>query len=71
MRKPVPLHDPWHEGQVRSWHAWQFARALGIAEKNGWTRFVSMQNLVNSLYREEEREMLLSVPPAGAGLFRR
>jgi aryl-alcohol dehydrogenase-like predicted oxidoreductase len=39
-------------------HAWQFARALGIAQKHGWTRFVSMQNLVNLLYREEEREML-------------
>jgi 1-deoxyxylulose-5-phosphate synthase len=39
-------------------HAWQFARALGIAERHGWTRFVSMQNLVNLLYREEEREML-------------
>ena len=39
-------------------HAWQFARALGVSERNGWTRFVSMQNLVNLLYREEEREML-------------
>ena len=39
-------------------HAWQFVRALGIAERHGWTRFVSMQNLVNLLYREEEREML-------------
>jgi 1-deoxyxylulose-5-phosphate synthase len=39
-------------------HAWQFARALGISERHGWTRFVSMQNLVNLLYREEEREML-------------
>ena len=55
------LHDV--AGKARyigasSMHAWQFARALGIAEKNGWTRFVSMQNLVNLLYREEEREML-------------
>jgi hypothetical protein len=31
-------------------HAWQFASALGIAEKNGWTRFVSLQNLVNLLH---------------------
>jgi len=40
-----------------SMHAWEFARALGIAEKHGWTRFVSMQSLINLLYREEEREM--------------
>src|SRR6202171_3197084 len=57
------LHDVVKAGKTRyigasSMHAWQFARALGIAEKNGWTRFVSMQNLVNLLYREEEREML-------------
>ena len=39
-------------------HAWQFARALAVSERHGWTRFVSMQNLVNLLYREEEREML-------------
>jgi aryl-alcohol dehydrogenase-like predicted oxidoreductase len=57
------LHDVVKAGKVRyigasSMHAWQFARALGIAERHGWTRFVSMQNLVNLLYREEEREML-------------
>src|SRR5207302_10101163 len=57
------LHDVVKAGKARyigasSMHAWQFARALGIAEKNGWTRFVSMQNLVNLLYREAEREML-------------
>ena len=51
------LHDVVKAGKARyigasSMHAWQFARALGIAERNGWTRFVSMQNL------EEEREML-------------
>jgi aryl-alcohol dehydrogenase-like predicted oxidoreductase len=39
-------------------YAWQFAQALAIAERRGWTRFVSMQNYVNLLYREEEREML-------------
>jgi aryl-alcohol dehydrogenase-like predicted oxidoreductase len=53
------LHDVVKVGKVRyigasSMHAWQFARALGIAERHGWTRFVSMQNLVNLLYREEE-----------------
>src|SRR6185503_15590514 len=41
-----------------SMYAWQFAQALGIAERHGWPRFVSMQNFVNLLYREEEREML-------------
>jgi aryl-alcohol dehydrogenase-like predicted oxidoreductase len=39
-------------------YAWQFAKALYLAELNGWTRFVSMQNHYNLLYREEEREML-------------
>lgn len=38
--------------------AWQFQKALHAAEKHGWTRFVSMQNHLNLLYREEEREML-------------
>ncbi len=52
------LHDVVKAGKARyigasSMHAWQFARALRIAEKLGWTRFVSMQNLVNLLYREE------------------
>ena len=39
-------------------YAWQFAKALHIADLHGWTRFVSMQNHYNLLYREEEREML-------------
>lgn len=39
-------------------YAWQFAQMLATSEKRGWTRFVSMQNYVNLLYREEEREML-------------
>ncbi len=39
-------------------YAFQFNKALHIAEKNGWTRFVSMQNHLNLLYREEEREMI-------------
>src|SRR5436305_406148 len=57
------LHDIVKAGKARyigasSMNAWQFARALGISERHGWTRFVSMQNLVNLLYREEEREML-------------
>src|SRR6201987_307926 len=50
-------------------HAWQFARALGISERHGWTRFVSMQNLVNLLYREEEREMLPLCAAEGIGVI--
>jgi aryl-alcohol dehydrogenase-like predicted oxidoreductase len=41
-----------------SMFAWQFAKAQHVAERNGWTRFVSMQNHYNLLYREEEREMI-------------
>jgi aryl-alcohol dehydrogenase-like predicted oxidoreductase len=44
------------------------SRALGIAERHGWTRFVSMQNLVNLLYREEEREMLPLCAAEGIGV---
>ena len=57
------LHDVVKAGKARyigasSMHAWQFAKALSISERRGWARFVSMQNYVNLLYREEEREML-------------
>lgn len=57
------LHDVVKAGKARyigasSMYAWQFQKALHIAEKHGWTRFVSMQNHLNLLYREEEREML-------------
>jgi len=57
------LHDVVKAGKVRyigasSMFAWQFLKALHVAEKNGWTRFVSMENQLNLLYREEEREML-------------
>jgi aryl-alcohol dehydrogenase-like predicted oxidoreductase len=41
-----------------SMHAWQFSKALYVSKLNGWTRFASMQNHLNLLYREEEREML-------------
>ena len=41
-----------------SMYAWQFAKALYLADRHGWTRFVSMQNHYNLLYREEEREMM-------------
>src|SRR5882724_7052783 len=68
------LHDVVKAGKARyigasSMHAWQFARALGIAEEHGWTRFVSMQNLVNLLYREEEREMLPLCAAEGIGVI--
>ncbi|WP_428263310.1 aldo/keto reductase [Haliangium sp.] len=46
-----------HIGASSMW-AWQFAKAQAVAERNGWTRFSSMQNYYNLVYREEEREML-------------
>ena len=57
------LNDVVRAGKARyigasSMFAWQFAKAQHVAERNGWTRFVSMQNHYNLLYREEEREML-------------
>ena len=57
------LHDVVKAGKARyigasSMYAWQFAKALFLAEQRGWTRFVSMQNHYNLLYREEEREMM-------------
>jgi 1-deoxyxylulose-5-phosphate synthase len=68
------LHDVVKSGKVRyigasSMHAWQFARALAVSERHGWTRFVSMQNLVNLLYREEEREMLPLCVAEGIGVI--
>jgi aryl-alcohol dehydrogenase-like predicted oxidoreductase len=57
------LHDIVKAGKVRyigasAMYAWQFQKALHVAEKHGWTRFVSVQNHYNLIYREEEREML-------------
>ncbi|TJY41324.1 aldo/keto reductase [Cohnella pontilimi] len=57
------LHDVVKAGKARyigasAMYAWQFLKALHVAEKNNWTRFVSMQNHYNLIYREEEREML-------------
>jgi aryl-alcohol dehydrogenase-like predicted oxidoreductase len=57
------LHDVVKAGKARyigasAMYAWQFLKGLHVAEKNGWTRFVSMQNHLNLIYREEEREML-------------
>jgi len=50
-------------------YAWQFAKAQAVAERNHWTRFVSMQNFVNLLYREEEREMLPLCKSEGVGVI--
>jgi aryl-alcohol dehydrogenase-like predicted oxidoreductase len=47
--------------------AWQFQQALHVAEQHGWTRFVSMQNHLNLIYREEEREMLPLCRAEGIG----
>ena len=57
------LHDVVKAGKARyigasSMYAWQFCKALHLARAYGWTRFVTMQNHYNLLYREEEREML-------------
>ena len=57
------LHEVVRAGKARyigasSMHAWQFTKALMLADRHGWTRFVSMQNHYNLVYREEEREML-------------
>ncbi len=68
------LHDIVKSGKVRyigasSMYAWQFSKALHVAETNNWTRFVSMQNYVNLLYREEEREMLPLCEAEGIGVI--
>jgi len=57
------LHDVVKSGKARyigasTMYAWEFERMQNIAEKNGWTKFVSMQNHYNLIYREEEREMI-------------
>ena len=50
-------------------YAWQFAKALYLADRHGWTRFVSMQNHYNLLYREEEREMMGLCAEEGVGML--
>ncbi len=52
-----------------SMHAWQFAKAQHVAERNGWAKFVSMQNHYNLLYREEEREMIPQCLDQGIGVI--
>lgn len=68
------LHDIVKSGKVRyigasSMYAWQFAKAQEVARANGWTPFVSMQNQLNLLYREEEREMLPLCEDEGIGVI--
>ncbi|WOX14566.1 aldo/keto reductase [Streptomyces sp. N50] len=68
------LHDLVKAGKVRyigasSMYAWQFAKHQHVAERHGWTKFVSMQNHYNLLYREEEREMLPLCADQGVGVL--
>jgi aryl-alcohol dehydrogenase-like predicted oxidoreductase len=68
------LHDVVRAGKARylgasSMFAWQFAKAQEVARTHGWTPFVSMQNHLNLLYREEEREMLPLCADQGVGLI--
>ena len=68
------LHDVVRAGKARyigasSMFAWQFSKAQYTAEKHGWTKFVSMQNHYNLLYREEEREMLPLCRDMGIGVI--
>ena len=68
------LHDAVKAGKVRylgasSMYAWQFAKALYLADRHGWTRFVSMQNHYNLIYREEEREMMRLCLEEGVGVL--
>jgi aryl-alcohol dehydrogenase-like predicted oxidoreductase len=68
------LHDVVRAGKARyvgasSMFAWQFAKAQHVAATNGWTRFVSMQNHYNLVYREEEREMIPQCIDQGVGVI--
>lgn len=68
------LHDVVKSGKVRyigasSMYAWQFSKTLYLADINGWTRFVAMQNHYNLVYREEEREMLPLCRSEGVGVI--
>jgi len=68
------LHDAVKAGKVRyigasSMYAWQFAKSLYLADLRNWTRFVSMQNHYNLLYREEEREMTGLCADQGIGII--
>jgi aryl-alcohol dehydrogenase (NADP+) len=68
------LHDVVKSGKVRyigasSMYAWQFSKSLYLADIHGWTRFISMQNHYNLVYREEEREMMPLCRSEGVGVI--
>ena len=68
------LNDIVRSGKARyigasSMHAWQFAKAQQVAKENGWAHFISMQNQINLIYREEEREMIPLCLDQGVGLI--
>ncbi len=68
------LHDVVKAGKARylgasSMYSWQFAKALYLADRHGWTRFRSMQNHYNLIYREEEREMMSLCLEEGVGVI--
>jgi aryl-alcohol dehydrogenase-like predicted oxidoreductase len=68
------LHDVIKAGKVRyigasSMYAWRFAKALYLADRHGWSRFISMQPQYNLMYREEEREMLPLCLAEGIGVI--
>jgi aryl-alcohol dehydrogenase-like predicted oxidoreductase len=68
------MHDVVKAGKARyigasSMYAWQFSKALYLAEQHGWTRFATMQNHYNLLYREEEREMMPLCQDQGIGVI--
>jgi len=68
------LNDVVRSGRVRyigasSMHAWQFQKMNNVAKERGWAQFVTMQNLYNVLYREEEREMIPYCLDAGVGMI--
>jgi 1-deoxyxylulose-5-phosphate synthase len=68
------LHDVVKAGKARhigasSMYAWQFCKSLELAERHGWTRFISMQNHYNLIYREEEREMMSLCLAEGIGVI--
>jgi aryl-alcohol dehydrogenase-like predicted oxidoreductase len=68
------LHDVVRAGKARfigasSMYAWQFAKAQAAAARQGWTRFVSMQNHYNLIYREEEREMIPQCVDGGVAVL--
>jgi aryl-alcohol dehydrogenase-like predicted oxidoreductase len=81
FKSPVPIEETLaaldhlvHSGKVRyigasSGYAWQMARALSVAERRGWAKFISMQNHYNLVYREEEREMIPLCIEEGVGLI--